>query len=182
MSGIIGKYCAQLGAGAVLLALLAPVAIAGPAEDNADAEKEFARGNLVVAIALWKKAAALGYAPSQVWLGEILDKSEDDEEAVAWYRKAVAQGDAAGEFGLGLMYAKGEGVKKDFVQALALVRRSAEKNHLPAIASLRDIYKFGRFGVAIDLAESEIWDAKAKELSPKPSPAKDKAAAKQERK
>jgi uncharacterized protein len=182
MSTITSNRCAWLAAGAILLGLLAPSAIAGPAEDNVQAEKEFARGNLVVAVELWKKAAASGYAPAQVWLGDILDKSEEDEEAVAWYRKAVAQGDAAGEFGLGQMYAKGEGVKKDFVQAVALVKRSAEKNHLPAIAALRDIYKYGRFGVAIDLAESDIWDAKAKALSPKPDPAKDKPTAKQEKK
>lgn len=155
--------------GALSFCLAAP-AMAGPAEDTAQAEKEFAKGNLVVAMDLWKKAAEQGHAPAQVWLGDIFDKSEDDELAVSWYRKAAAQGEAGGEFGLGQMYAKGEGVKKDFEQARMYIERAAEKNYLNAAVLMRDIYKNGSIGVAADPAQSEKWAARVKEILGKDHP------------
>lgn len=154
-----------MGWGALALVVgIAQPAAAGPQEDTEQAVKEFERGNLVVAMELWKKAAEAGHAPAQVWLGEILDKSEEDEQAVAWYRKAAEQGDAGGEFGLGQMYAKGEGVKQDNEKARAHILRAAEKNHLSAAIAMRDIYKNGSYGVAADRAQSEKWDAKVKEI------------------
>lgn len=154
-----------MGVGALALMVgIAPTVAASPQEDTERAEKEFERGNLIVAMELWRKAAEAGHAPAQVWLGEILDKSEEDEEAVAWYRKAADQGDAGGEFGLGQMYAKGEGVKQDNEKALAHILRAAEKNHLSAAIAMKDIYKNGNYGVAVDLAQSEKWDAKVKEI------------------
>lgn len=153
-----------LALGTALLAGIVPVAMAGPQEDTEQAVKEFERGNLVGAMQLWRKAAEAGHAPAQVWLGEILDKSEEDEEAFTWYRKAADQGDAGGEFGLGQMYAKGEGVKQDNEKARAHILRAAEKNHLSAAIAMRDIYKNGTYGVAVDRTESEKWDAKVKEI------------------
>ena len=152
---------------AVLVA--APFAAAGPKEDTELAEKEFARGDLVQSLALWRKAAEAGYAPAQAWLGDILDKSEEDEEAVAWFRKAAAQGDPHGEYGLGQMYAKGEGVKQDFAQARLYIGRSAEKNYLQAVVLMREMFKNGSMGVAADPAQAAKWEAKVKELAPKPA-------------
>ncbi len=37
--------------------------------------------------------------------------------AVKWYRRAAEQGDARAQYNLGLLYANGEGVPQDFVQA-----------------------------------------------------------------
>ncbi|MDA1306902.1 MAG: sel1 repeat family protein, partial [Acidobacteria bacterium] len=42
---------------------------------------------------------------------------QDYVEAVAWYRKAADQGDAAAQYNLGAMYFKGEGVPQDYVEA-----------------------------------------------------------------
>lgn len=163
--------------GAVLLSLAAAAAFAGPQEDTEQAEKEFARGNLVLSLSLWKKAADQGYAPAQARLGDMLDKSEDDEQAVEWYRKAAAQGNAAGEFGLGQMYAKGEGVQRDIAQARAYTLRAAEKNHLPAVLLMRELSKNGGLGVPVDLAQSAAWDARAKDIV-----ARDKAQSAAEKK
>ena len=41
----------------------------------------------------------------------------DYTTAVAWYRKAAEQGDAGGQYSLGLMYFDGHGVPQDFAQA-----------------------------------------------------------------
>ena len=46
--------------------------------------------------------------------------TQDDEEAVKWYRLAADQGNARAQFTLGLMYSSGEGVPESKVAALAL--------------------------------------------------------------
>lgn len=152
--------------GAVLLGLVAPFALAGPEQETELAVKEYARGDLVASMALWRKAANAGYAPAQVWLGDILDKAEEDPEAVEWYRKAAAQGSTAGEFGLGQMYAKGEGVKKDLEEARTHILRAAEKSYLPAVTMMMEAYRGGSLGVTRDLAQADSWEAKLVALSP----------------
>lgn len=161
------KNAGRVWLGIALISLVVPFALAGPEQDTELAEKEFARGDLAVSMALWRKAAQQGYAPAQVRLGDILDKAEEDEEAVTWYRKAAEQGSAAGECGLGQMYAKGEGVKKDFEQARMFILRSAEKNHLPAVTLMMEAYRAGSLGVSRDLAQAKQWEGKVKALSPK---------------
>ena len=42
---------------------------------------------------------------------------QDDAEAVRWLRLAAEQGNARGQYGLGLMYANGRGVPQDDVTA-----------------------------------------------------------------
>jgi TPR repeat protein len=170
------------GAAALLCALAAPLAHAGPAEDSALAETEFARGDLVAALALWQRAAALGYAPAQARLGDILDKSEEDEEAVLWYRKAAAQDNAAGEYGLGQMYAKGEGVPKDQAQALAHTLRAARLNHVAAVTLMMEAYRAGGLGLAPDAAEAAVWEARLVALVPGARRAVAKAADKGKKK
>lgn len=177
---MLGKGLKYLAVGTVLWGLITTWAVAGSEQDNALAEKEFARGDLIAALALWKKAAQQGYAPAQVRLGEMLDKAEDDEQAVDWYRKAAAQGSAAGEFGLGQMYAIGDGVKKDVEQARSHILWAAEKDHLAAVTLMMDAYRTGGLGLAADNAQADAWEAKLIALSPgyKRAPVKNKETAK----
>lgn len=151
---------------ALLCGLATPWVLAGPQEECDLAEKEFARGDLVASMGLWKKAALQGFAPAQARLGDMLDKSEDDEEAVDWYRKAAEQGNAAGEDGLGQMYAKGEGVKKDFEQARSYILRAAEKNYLPSVIMMMESYRSGGLGLAADAVKANEWEAKVIALLP----------------
>lgn len=154
-------------AAATMLSLMASApAQAGPAEDCALAEKEFARGDLVVSVALWTKAAEQGYAPAQARLGDVLDKSEQDDEAVAWYTKAAAQGNAAGQYGLAQMYLKGEGVKKDLEQARLHAMRAAEQGHPDATMQIMNAYRSGALGLARDAAQADAWELKVKALFP----------------
>ena len=46
---------------------------------------------------------------------------EDYAEAARWYRKAAEQGHVAAQFMLGVMYAIGEGVPEDDIQAYAWI-------------------------------------------------------------
>ena len=167
------KYKNMLGAsrthvvmGIVLWGFITPWAVAGPEQDNEQAEKEFARGDLVVSLALWTKAAQQGYAPAQVRLGDILDKAEEDELAADWYRKAAVQGNHDGEYGLGQMYAKGEGVKKDLEQARTHILRAADKGNLSAVTVMMMAYRTGDLGLAVDPAQADAWEAKLISISP----------------
>ena len=152
------------------------MAIAGSEQDAEQAEKEFARGDLVKAEELWRKAAKQGYASAQVRLGYFLDKSEQDQEAVEWYRKAAEQGNAEGEYNLGVMYAAGEGVKKDLGQARIWIQRAAEKDFVNAVSAMAQAYKNGDLGLAVDMDKSLIWQSKLKSIleSTTPAAAQDK--------
>lgn len=163
---MLGVSLRCLGAGALLWGAVTPWALAGPEQETATAEMEFARGDLVASTKLWYKAAQQGYAPAQARLGDILDASEEDAQAAEWYRKAAAQGNAAGEYGLGQMYAKGEGVKKDLEQARAYILKSAEKNYIDAIATVISAYRTGAAGFPVDKAQSEAWEVKMAAVVP----------------
>lgn len=151
---------------AVAALLAGGAAMAGPEQDSEQAEKEFARGDLVASLALWRKAANEGYAPAQARLGDIMDKSEEDVEAVAWYGKAAAQGNAAGRYGLGQMHAKGEGVKQDLVQARALILQAAQQDYVPAVVALFEAFRNGALGLEPDPVQAKAWEAKVKQLFP----------------
>lgn len=166
-----------LALSAAALGVVAPAAFAGPKEDTEQAENEFIRGNLILALSLWRKAADLGHAPAQARLGDMYDKTEEDKDAVEWYRKAAAQGNAAGEFGLGQMYAKGEGVAKDAEQAYRYTALAADKGYLPAVLVMREVYRIGGMGMTADLAKSAAWDAKAQEIVAKERPPAEASAA-----
>lgn len=147
--------------GILTFSLLSSVASADPAEDLASAEKAFNSDNLSLTMDLLMKASKEGYAPAQARLGELLDASEYDKDAVEWYRKAAEQGNASGQYHLGNMYALGEGIEKDFVKALYWFGRAAENNHLPAVRFLANAYKTGSAGLAIDLDRAKLWDDRA---------------------
>ncbi len=159
---------------AVLSALLCfTVAAAQGATPQADldrAEESLRNGDLPTALGLIQGAAESGYAPAQARLGEILDKAEDDKQAVAWYRKAAEQGNAAGMFGLGVEYLTGEGIKKDLQQAYVWILRAAEKDYLMAMDTLAGAYRNGGLGQEIDFNKANYWAAKADALRPPPPP------------
>jgi TPR repeat protein len=105
------------------------------------------------AVTWYRKAADQGFAPAQSKLGVLYENglglSKDFVQAIEWYRKAAAQGnnDAIGrirktaeegnalaQVNLGLMYESGQGVSKDFTQALRWYFRAAEQENTEAIA------------------------------------------------
>lgn len=106
-----------------------------------DAETAIGRGDLITGMRLLRAAAMSGDAASQARLGQILDKAEEDKEAVEWYRKAADQGHAAGQYGLAMEYYTGEGTARDVVQALAWLRLAAAQNHPSALQTLAGVGK-----------------------------------------
>lgn len=85
--------------------------------------------------------AEQGDADAQFALGERYfygnrDVSQDDEQAVYWYRKAAEQGDAYAQCDLGLCYADGVGVLQDKQEAVYWYRRAAEQEDTDAQEAL----------------------------------------------
>lgn len=132
---------------ALLLVSHSWVVWAAPGDDFRAGSQAYRAGDVVGAMAVLKKSADAGHAPSQSLLAYILDKAEFNDEAIAYYRKAAAQGDAEGEFGLGSMYAAGEGVKRDPVEARKWMARAAEKGHATAINAVAEAYIKGGLGI-----------------------------------
>ena len=73
---------------------------------------------------------------------------QDIREAVKWYRKAAAQGHAAAQHSLGLMYAKGEGVPEDHREAVKWYRKAANQGHAEAQFKLGKMYAAAGRGLA----------------------------------
>ncbi len=72
------------------------------------------------------------------------------------YRLAAEQGDADAQFRLGVMYCDGEGVPKDYAEAVKWYRRAAKRGNARAQYSLGRMYRSGR-GVPQSDAEAVKW-------------------------
>ena len=84
--------------------------LAGPQDDYSAGRKAYLAGDVRRAMPPLKRAADAGHAPAQSLYAYILDKAEYNEEAAQYFRRAAEQGDADGQYGLGILYAAGEGV------------------------------------------------------------------------
>lgn len=144
---------------AALIAALLAAAVAGadPAADTTAGQAAFEQGDIVGAIAAFRRAAEQGYAPAQVRLGDILDYSELNEEAVAWYRKAAEQGSSAGAYGLGHLYAIGEGVVRDDAVARRWFEKAAAGGHQGALRALESASEHGGLGLDPSPAQAVKW-------------------------
>src|SRR5262249_26629831 len=77
--------------------------------------------------------------------------------------KAKAEaGDAASQYELGTRYQNGDGVEKNYAEAVKWFRKAAEKNYAPAQRDLGESYYYG-LGVERDYAEAVKWYRKAAE-------------------
>lgn len=116
------------------------------------------------------KKAQKGKAKYQVKYAEMnlygLNKlSVDYEEAYKWYDEAAKQGNADGFYGLGLIYANGYGVDKDYVKAIENLNISVQKNHTKACVLCGKLYFEGGYGLDKDERHAvELW-IKAAELN-----------------
>ncbi|EIJ34419.1 SEL1-like repeat protein [Thiothrix nivea] len=109
-----------------------------------DAAAYFGLGEMCVvtdrqqALAWFSKAAKYGYLKVFGKLGELYRSDRTYAEALQWYRKAAAQGDADAMLALGWMYTWGEGVPQDKELAMRWFERAAERGHKEAQAICRN--------------------------------------------
>ena len=114
-------------------------------------------GDMIGAMKHYHVAAEAGIALAQAKLGYIYDRSNDDELAVRWYRAAAEQQHPDGEFGLGEMYSKGEGVDQDFDIAVEMYMRAAVGGHAQARRVLANAYEHGSLDREVSHAEALRW-------------------------
>jgi hypothetical protein len=69
---------------------------------------------------------------------------------------SAVQGDVAAQYALGMRYATGEGVKQNYVEALAWFRQAAEQGDVRAQAKLAAWYSAGR-GAQRDYSKAYYW-------------------------
>jgi hypothetical protein len=62
--------------------------------------------------------------------------TQDDAEAVRWYRAAADQGFAEAQASLGFMYVNGKGVAQDYAEAMRWFRLAADQGHAYAQEAL----------------------------------------------
>lgn len=147
-----------------LLACLGGSVLAEPEEDYQAGLKSHSVGDIVGAMSPLRRAALAGHAKAQALLAEILDRTDFDEDAVDLYRKAAAQGDPDGMFGLGTMIVSGEGVKKDPAAGRVWIQKAAELGHLQAINVMAQGYIKAELGISPaerDTPEALAWVKRA---------------------
>lgn len=127
--------------------ILAPHCVAGSGEDFEEGRRAFRAGDIVTAMVPLKRASQAGHAGAQALYAQILDRSEFNEEAVAWFRKSAEQNDPDGQYGLGSMLAAGEGVERDLVAARGWMEKAASQGHVLAINLLAQSYINGQLGL-----------------------------------
>ena len=86
----------------------------------------------------------------------------DYAAALREFRPLAEQGDAGAQFGLGVMYAGGEGVAEDDRQAVFWYHQAAEQGHAAARYSLGLMYYNGE-GVPEDHRQAVLWFRQAAE-------------------
>jgi TPR repeat protein len=95
---------------------------------------------------------ALGTAGT---IGLCLLGGKKSAEAAKWCREAE-QGNAGDQCHLGVMYAIGDGVRKDSTEAAKWFRKSAEQGNATAQSSLGSAYYVGN-GVIKDIVQAHAW-------------------------
>ena len=110
------------------------------------------------------KAAEQGDAEAQNNLGRMYAKgqgvTQNDTEAVKWFRKAANQGFANAQNNLGVRYATGRGVTQDERKAIEWYRKAADQGYTMAQYNLGLMYATGR-GVTQNYSEAYMWTSLA---------------------
>ncbi len=101
-------------------------------------------------------------AEAMVLARELFEKSAADTSIIDELRKKAGSGDAFAQEKLGMMYTRGEGAPKDFVEAVKWYRMAAEQGYAKAQERLGMMYKLG-YGVSKNNAEAAKWYRKAAE-------------------
>ena len=161
-----------LAAAGLLLGLAVESAIANSEVDYELGFKAYQEDDLVVAMSSLERAAEAGHPQAQALLGYILDKAEDNEAAVRYYRMAADQGNAEGAYWLAALYANGEGVPKDYPEAFRWFLVAAEAGYGPAIDVVANAYLNGELGQTRDRAKAKQWLQRGAEFGYEPAKTK----------
>lgn len=102
-------------------------------------------------------------APIQLLLGNLYDSGvgdENKEAAAMWYLKAAEQGDVEAQYRVGLLYDRGDGVKRDYRAAREWYLKAAAQGEANAQNNLGSLYRFAQGG-KLDYPAAREWYLKA---------------------
>lgn len=83
-------------------------------------------------------------------------KQKDIGGAIPWFEKAIEQGNPEADYQMGLLYARGDHVEQDYLQAKKHFYRAAMMGHPKALYYLGHLYGEGS-GVEQNYAEALKW-------------------------
>lgn len=130
---------------AICLALLSPSPASAQSADDYLKQAKKAEYESKEQFDLYMKAAELGNAEAQYWVGLRYDigsgVAEDNYEAFKWYKKSADQGYAEGIYRVGEAYMFGIGVQKDYKMAEKYYLSAAYKGYGEAYFKLGLLYK-----------------------------------------
>jgi hypothetical protein len=133
--------------------------------DEARAKRQ--EGHLEDAFSLFSQSAQLGDTSAMVELGECYSSGEgvaqDENKALAWFRRAGEAGNLAGMVSLGGMYLLGvDGNDPNYEEAAHWFMKAADRDNPAALYDLAGMYERGR-GVAKSLIKAEeLYEKSAK--------------------
>ena len=108
-----------------------------------------------------RKAAEQGYAAAQNQLGDWYSSglgglTQNDAEAVKWYKLAASQDDSQAQYNLAESYYKARGVALDYAKAAEWYQKAAEQGNRSAQYALARCYYEGK-GLSQDYSKAVRW-------------------------
>lgn len=110
--------------------------------------------NMTDAVMWLEKASLAGSGEGSCFLGAAYQELQQYTKAVKAFTLAVSQGYINANGYLGTLYSKGQGVQKDFDQAVTYWMNAAQNNHEPSIKNLIKYYEFKK-----NAEEAQRWRA-----------------------
>lgn len=145
------------------LLCLPSLALPGALEDGAAAldRKDYTEAHRLL-LPVAKRGDAFAQYNLGVMYAQGLGIKKNEEEAVAWYKKAAAQGYSEAQSNLGLMYEFGRGVDVDYELAMKWYLKAAAQGYALAQHNIGSMY-FNGNGVSKDDDKAFEWYLKAAE-------------------
>lgn len=109
-----------------------------------------------------KALAQSGDATAQNHLGVHYSDQQNYQYASVWFRRAAAQGDAFGQYGLATLYREGLGMPQDYTKAAKWYYKAAVQGDAKAQYHLGTLYYAGA-GVQRDVKQAIAWFIKSAE-------------------
>lgn len=116
----------------------------------ADPDSDYKRGfdaymgeDLITAMDYLRRASEGGHPRAMGMYGFILDRSEDNEEAARWYKRAAEAGDAQAMLDLSRLLSTGEGLAKDETKAFQWIEAAAKTGQPDGVLALSRVYQYG---------------------------------------
>jgi uncharacterized protein len=104
--------------------------------------------------------AQKGDAKAQTILGKMYAMgqgvSQNQAEALKWFKKAAEKENAEAQFGIGVMYFKGQGVTQNYIEAMKWFKKAADHGHVRAQYNLGVIYYKG-LSIPKNYIQAYMW-------------------------